>query len=78
MTTEQKAVAEAYSAIPSDAFTAIFADLKDFARAGVDGGAQEKAGAWQVLGHILHRRDELRREKARGPKQPAKGRLKSA
>lgn len=76
LTPEQRRVAEAWASIDSAAFMALFADLKDFARTGVDGGAQEKAGAWQVIGHILHRRDALRREKASGPTAPAKGRVK--
>lgn len=74
MTDEQQRVAQAYAAMTSEDFATIFADLKDFVRA-MPGSELAQAGGWQVLGHLIHRRDALRREKVRGVAKPAKGRL---
>ena len=66
MTDELRRLGSAYQAIPSDAYLAIFADLRDHVKTSIT-GAQEKAGAWELLGHLMNRRDLLRRLKAPRP-----------
>lgn len=72
MNDQQRVVAQAYERLNSPDATVILDDLTVFIN---NMQIEHQAGALRLLAYVLLKRSAIRREKAAGPKAPAKGKI---